>query len=460
MMRLSDVAAAIQGQSIGHDAGFLRVSIDSRTLAEGDLFIAIRGDRFDGHDFVEQAGALGAAGAVVDEEFHTSASIPLLKVRDTRAALRALASSWRSRMTATIAAVAGSNGKTTTKEMIAGIFRQHAGDAAVLSTAGNQNNEIGVPLTLLNLRPGHRYAVVELGMNHGGEVARLAEVIRPEIAVVTNAQREHLEFIGSSSEAAVENSCLYEKTSNSAIAVVNFDDPHKDVFKRSIGKRRCISFGLSKGAAVTAKIEASESESLIRVYLPGEQFKVRLHIQGMHNVRNALAAVGVAYAAGVPADAIRRGLEAFHPYRGRLDQKALPGGVRLIDDTYNANPDSVRAAIDVLASSHGRKILILGDMGEVGTHRDSVHREVGDYARECGIDTLLAIGEATTETVASFGKGATHFDSVEGLLAAAIPTFGPGTTVLVKGSRFMRMERIVQEVLLVASGPVEESHAA
>jgi len=459
-MRLSEAAAMTGGNLQGRDTDLLGVSIDSRTLVKGDLFFAIRGDRYDGHNFIEQAEASGAVGAVVDSGINSVPTIPLLHVRDTGAALRALASSWRSRLPTTIAAVAGSNGKTTTKEMVARIFQQYAGNDAVLATEGNLNNGIGVPLTLLRLRSLHRYAAIEIGMNHFGEISQLAEIVRPEIGLVTNAQREHLEFIGSSKDAAVENACLYENMSNDATVVVNFDDPHKAVFMRSVGRRRCVSFGLSGDAEITAHVQASDSGSLIRVCLPGDRFDAQLHIHGLHNVRNALAAVGVAHAAGIPVDSMRRGLEAFRPYRGRMDWKSLPGGVFVIDDTYNANPDSVVAAIDVLSSARGTRILVLGDMGEVGGHRDKVHREVGECARERGVDVLFSIGDATTETIASFGERGMHFDSVEALLSALIPLLTSDVTLLVKGSRFMRMERIVQGVFQELSDGRRASHAA
>lgn len=451
MMQMSDAAIAIDGTLAGGNKPFSGVSIDSRTLMAGNLFIAIRGRRFDGHEFIERAAEMGAAGAIVDGSFNATTNMPLIRVEDTLEALWALASSWRKSLPTTVIAVAGANGKTTTKEMIARILREHAGDSAVVATPGNHNNQIGVPLTLLNLRAEHRYAVVEIGMNHFGEISRLVNIVRPNIGLVTNAQREHLEFIGSSADSASENACLYEGMSGDATAIVNFDDSHKDVFMRAVGRRKCITFGFSDGASVKAVSEAKEYGSLVKVTLPGSQFDVQLHIQGLHNVRNAMGAAGASHAAGISAQSIQRGLEAFRPYKGRMNQRLTAGGVRLIDDTYNANPDSVLAAIDVLASASAATILILGDMGEVGEHREAVHREVGVYAREQGVDMLFALGEATMYTVTSFGPGATHFESAESLLAVLIPNLCYGTTVLVKGSRFMGMERIVEGILRTTS---------
>jgi UDP-N-acetylmuramoyl-tripeptide--D-alanyl-D-alanine ligase len=333
--------------------------------------------------------------------------------------------------------VTGSNGKTTVKEMLAAILRAHAGEAAVLATTGNLNNDIGVPLTLLRLRAEHRWCAIELGMNHPGEIAVLAGMAAPTVAVVNNAQREHLEFMNSVAEVAVENGSVYEALPPEGVAVVNADDPHAEDFRSRARPRRVVDFGL-QGAQVSGRYRLAHLSSEIRIRTPLGETDASLAIPGLHNVRNALAAAACAHAAGVPTPSIGAGLTAFRPYTGRLQVKQGAAGVTIVDDSYNANPDSVRAAIDVLVSCPGPTALVLGDMGEVGQQGPQFHREVGEYARAKGVGRLLALGAATRDAVAAFGPGARHFDTVEQLVAAL-----EAKTVLVKGSRFMRMERVV-----------------
>ena len=439
MMSLAEAAGAMQGRMGGADVRFTAVSTDSRTIGTGELFVAIRGDRFDGHGFLEAAKARGASAAVVDEAFDANAPLPVVVVDDTRKGLGRLGRHWRARFAPVLVAIAGANGKTTTKEMLAAILRAHAGEAAVLATAGNLNTDIGVPLTVLRLREAHRYGAVELGMNHPGEIEWLAAIAQPTIAVVTNAQREHMEFMKSVGASAQENASVYRALPATGIAVVNADDPCRPIFARAAGARRVVSFGLERGATVSGgyALKALESEIVLRA--PDGEARATLAIPGLHNVRNALAAAACAHAAGVPLAAIARGLEAFRPYSGRLQVKRAKGGATLLDDSYNANPDSVRAAIDVLAACPAPTVLVLGDMGEVGEQGPEFHREVGDYAKRRGVGALFALGEASREAAAAFGAGARHFDSPEAL-AAALPG---AATVLVKGSRFMRMERVV-----------------
>src|SRR5690606_35643333 len=322
-------------------------------------------------------------------------------------------------------------------EMLAAILRAHAGAPAVLATEGNLNNDIGVPLMLLRLRAMHRWCALELGMNHPGEIGYLAGIARPTIALVNNAQREHLEFMRSVRAVAEENAAVYEALGPDGIAVVNADDAQADVFRRAAGARRTVEFGLS-GAAVTASYTLGALGSEIEIRLPSGSARAKLAIPGLHNVRNALAAAACAFAAGIDARCIGEGLEAFRPYTGRLQVKHARTGATVIDDTYNANPDSVRAAIDVLAACEGPRVLVLGDMGEVGEQGSDFHREVGAYAAARGISSLLGLGEASAHAVAAFGPGGRHFDRLESLVDAI-----DGRTVLVKGSRFMRMERVV-----------------
>jgi UDP-N-acetylmuramoyl-tripeptide--D-alanyl-D-alanine ligase len=438
MMSLSEAVRVVAGRMSGADTRFSGVSTDTRTLRSADLFVALRGERFDGHRFLKDAAAAKAAAAVVDRNYAGEFPLPVAIVEDTRLALGQLARDWRARFSPALVAVTGSNGKTTVKEMLAAILRAHAGADAVLATSGNLNNDIGVPLTLLQMREAHRWCAIELGMNHKGEIAYLAAIARPTVALVNNAQREHLEFMRSVEEVAAENASVYEALPAGGIAVVNADDPQAAFFRTRAGSRRVIDFGIGNRAAVTATYGLNALASDLAIRTPGGEAQATLAIPGLHNVRNALAAAACAFAAGVAPKAIADGLTAFRPYAGRLQVKQAHNGATLIDDTYNANPDSVRAAIDVLASCPGPTVLVLGDMGEVGEHGRDFHREVGAYARSKGISSLLALGEATRHAVEAFGPGARHFDRVEDLLPGVV-----GSSILVKGSRFMKMERVV-----------------
>ncbi len=453
MMRLDEAAKALGARRVGSDTGFSAVSTDTRTLVGGELFVALRGERFDGHAFLEAARRAGAAAAMVDEQYAGPAPLPLLTVADTRRGLGALARHWRARFSPVLVAITGSNGKTTTKEMLAGILRRHGGDEAVLATVGNLNNDIGVPLTLLRLRGTHRYCAVELGMNHKGEIAYLAGIARPTVALVNNAQREHLEFMGSVQEVAAENASVYGALPADGIAVVNADDAHAALFRAAACGRRVVDFGLAAPAVVSGGYALKPLASELRLRTPTGEADATLAIPGLHNVRNALAASACAHAAGVPVPAIAAGLTAFRPYAGRLQVKRAISGATVIDDSYNANPDSVRAAIDVLAAAAGPTVLVLGDMGEVGEQGPEFHLEVGRYARERGIGVLYALGETTAHAVTGFGRGARHFASMDDLIEALRTAAGTGATVLVKGSRFMRMERAVAAL---AGAPARE----
>jgi len=436
-MRLTEAAAALGGRTSGADVLFTGVSTDSRSIREGDLFVALRGERFDGHDFLKSVAGAKAAAAMIERKYGGEYPMPALVVDDTRRSLGDLARYWRARFAPALIAVTGSNGKTTVKEMLAAILRRHAGEQSVLATRGNLNNDIGLPLTLLALRHAHRWCAIELGMNHKGEIALLAGIARPTVALVNNAQREHLEFMRSVQEVAAENASVYDALPADGVAVVNADDPHAALFRSRAGKRRTVEFGL-QGATVTAHYRLETLSSEMRIETPAGAADARLAIPGLHNVRNALAAAACAFAANIPVQAIGEGLSAFRPYTGRLQVKEGAGGVTVIDDSYNANPDSVRAAIDILAASPAPTALVLGDMGEVGENGPEFHREVGEYAREKGVSQLLAMGEATRETVAAFGAGGRHFASVEELVPHV-----DARTILVKGSRFMKMERVV-----------------
>jgi UDP-N-acetylmuramoyl-tripeptide--D-alanyl-D-alanine ligase len=449
MMSLSAAGAFVGGRASGGDPVFVGVSTDTRSVRPGELFVALRGEKFDGHGFLAQAKAAGAAAAMVDRAYSGEYPLPVIVVEDTKLALGALARGWRLRFSPVLIAVTGSNGKTTVKEMLAAILRAHAGESAALATAGNLNNDIGLPLTLLRLREAHRWCAIELGMNHKGEIAYLADIAHPTVALVNNAQREHLEFMNSVDQVAAENSSVYGALPKHGVAVVNADDAHAAFFRKAAGSRRTVDFGLEAEAVVTGGYSLKALQSEIVVRTPDGDALATLAIPGIHNVRNALAAAACAYAAGIGLKSIGEGLTAFRPYTGRLQVKKAASGATVIDDSYNANPDSVRAAIDVLASCPPPTALVLGDMGEVGEQGPAFHREIGSYALAKNINGLYALGEATKHAVEAFGPGARHFDRVEDLLRDL-----KGNSILVKGSRFMKMERVVAAL----TGTVQGGH--
>jgi UDP-N-acetylmuramoyl-tripeptide--D-alanyl-D-alanine ligase len=443
-MSLAQAATVLGGELRGSDVRFSSVCTDSRTLKSGDLFVALRGERYDGHDFVAKAAAAGAVAALIDRAHAQVATLPVAAVDDTTVALGALAAHWRRQFVIPLVAVAGSNGKTTVKEMIAACLRAHFGDEAVLATRGNLNNHIGLPLTLLTLREAHRVGVVEVGMNHPGETAELAQIAAPTIAVVNNAQREHQEFMRTVADVAEEHASLIKALPADGIVVINADDAHAGVWRAAAGQRRVRDFGLGQNAAVSAVCELRAASVHLAVRTPEGAAALDLPLAGEHNARNALAAIAAATAAGATLEACVRALSGFAAVKGRLQIKRSRQGALLIDDTYNANPDSMRAAIDVLARAPGRKLLVLGDMGEVGDQGRDFHLEIGAYASERGIDALYALGELAAHAVRAFGEGGRHYVAIETLLVDVGAVLGPQTSVLVKGSRFMQMERVVR----------------
>ncbi|WP_028310590.1 UDP-N-acetylmuramoyl-tripeptide--D-alanyl-D-alanine ligase [Derxia gummosa] len=481
-------AAAILGCSVVGDGTvvFDRVSSDSRDLRAGDLFVALRGERFDGHGFIAGAAQAGAV-AVLAESLPEGFSGNALVVPDTRVALGLLAEGWRRRFALPVIGVTGSNGKTTVKEMLAAILAAAVGETARLATAGNLNNDIGTPLTTLRLHSGHQLAVIEMGMNHPGEIAQLARIAQPTVALVNNAQREHQEFMQSVAAVAQENGSVFAALPADGVAVFPAGTEFDALWRDLAGPRACRSFALDDGfvpgadgagaesagradgagAGASAAAAASAAADVIGHATPTatgwslsltgavEVAGIDLHLFGRHNALNAVAAAASAAAAGVGAEAIRAGLSAFRPVKGRLQAKvaalAPATGARVLDDTYNANPDSVLAAIDVLAALPAPRVLVLGDMGEVGDNGPQFHAEVGAAARERGIDTLVTMGELAREALAAFANPGTPAprhpqppaESAEQAAQAAAFAAGSGGSILVKGSRFMRMERVV-----------------
>ena len=449
-----------------------RVHTDSRSLRSGDLFIALRGERFDGNQFIAQAKAQGAVAVVCEASGEAEAAaqgLPALVVPDARLALGQLAAGWRAQFDLPVIAVTGSNGKTTVTQMIAAILRAHAGDGA-LSTQGNLNNDIGVPLTLLNLRTHHRMAVVELGMNHPGEIAYLAQLTKPTVALVNNAQREHQEFMGTVEAVALENGAALLSLPSQGVAVYPADESYTPVWQNQSGARAQHTFAMGHGdgaADVRAAVVVWQSGAWqFTLKTPVGTAPVRLHIAGRHNVKNALAASACALAAGVPLAAVAQGLQAFEPVKGRSRALLLQtpaGEITLVDDTYNANPDSVRAAIDVLTELPSPRLLVLGDMGEVGDQGPAFHAEVGAYAAECGIEAFYTLGDLCLHAGQAYGA-AQHFDHMDSLLAAVAQHAVQFQSIVVKGSRFMKMERVVEALQALANGQEHnkkgEAHAA
>ncbi|HLO63992.1 MAG TPA: UDP-N-acetylmuramoyl-tripeptide--D-alanyl-D-alanine ligase [Azonexus sp.] len=438
---LSQVANAVQGRQLGADVALTGISTDTRAIAPGALFIALAGERFDAHDFLAQALAGGAAAVLVSDESKVPAGASAVVVADTRLALGRLAAAWRAQFSLPVIAVTGSNGKTTTKEMIAAILKAAFG-AAVLSTRGNLNNDIGLPLTLLGLSASHRAAVIEMGMNHPGEIAYLAPIGAPTVALVTNAQRAHLEGMGDLDEVAREKGSIFNGLPADGVAVINADDAYAAAWRGMAGGRPVRTFAIDGPADVAGVVHLHGLETVIELQAPEGAATVKLRIPGRHNARNAVAAAAACLAAGVGLAAVVEGLEAFSGVKGRLQRRAGKQGAEILDDTYNANPDSVRAGIDVLASTIGRKLLVLGDMGEIGEASGQYHDEIGGYAKSQGIDRLFALGDTSQLAVRNFGEGARHYCNVDKLIAAVDKELGPDTTVLVKGSRFMKMERV------------------
>lgn len=451
MFKLRQAAEWIGGRLVGDgEVQVRRVHSDTRTLEAGDLFVAIRGERFDANDFLADARAKGAVAAIA-QPGKLPPGMPGIEVDDSKLALGRLANAWRRRYQLPLIAVTGSNGKTTVTQMVAAILRAWQ-PSHHLATQGNLNNDIGLPLTLLRLNGGHRIGVVELGMNHPGEIAYLAGIAEPTVALVNNAQREHQEFMATVEAVARENGSVFGALPRQGVAVFPAGDEYTLLWTGLAEARPCMTFGDAPQGDADIRLAGSawqQGHWQVRAETPAGPIAFRLHIAGRHNVRNALAAAACALAAGVPLEAVRRGLEGFEPVKGRSRALAVPLSGRtltLVDDTYNANPDSVRAAIDVLAELPGPRLLVLGDMGEVGDQGPAFHAEVGAYARERGIEELFTLGE---QAVAMQGK---HFPDVDGLNAAVREALAKAESVLVKGSRFMKMERVVEAITAHAAG--------
>lgn len=440
-MTLSQAAAAIGAKAISPDMQFRGVSTDTRSIEGGELFVALQGDRFDAHEFVENAARQGAVAAIVSRNVDTS--IPQLLVNDTRVALGQLASSWASRFSIPFAAITGSNGKTTVKEMVASILRVQGNP---LVTQGNLNNDIGVPLTLFRLDESHTHAVIEMGANHAGEIAWLAEIAKPDVAVVNNAMSAHLEGFGDIEGVARAKGELFEALGEESFAIINADDDYADYWQSITSHCQRLTFGFSPQANITARLLEDKGQQGIDFMLvtPQGEIEINLPLPGRHNVMNALAASAVAIALYTSLNVIRDGLQNIRAVGGRLQLENGISGSRIINDTYNANPDSLKAGIDVLSGMKGKRILVLGDMAELGDNAEAMHAEVGMQAKTAGVDMLFALGPYSLAAAKAFGEGAQHFESYEELVKELQSVLDMESVVLVKGSRSMRMERVAQ----------------
>lgn len=443
MMMLSEIAKAVGGTLLSDDVRIQSVDTDSRRIQAGQLFVGIQGERFDGNTFALEALKLGAAAVMISDA--TQAVSPAVLVTDTRLALGKLANHWRKQLHAPITAITGSNGKTTTKEMLNAILTAALGDsAAVHATQGNLNNDIGMPLTLLKARAQHQQIVLEMGMNHLGEIAYLSNIAQPNVAVINNAGTAHIGELGSRENIAKAKGEIFEGLADNGIAVINADDTFADYWRALNTSRNVITFALQHAADVTATFSENEKSSLIKLTTPSGSVSFQLPILGVHNVYNALAASATAVALGIENPFIAQGLANFGGVHGRLEYKQGLNDAMLIDDTYNANPDSMKAAIHVLAHLNTTRIFVMGDMGELGEDAVAMHAAVGAYAREHHVHHFITLGENSQHASKAFGSAAQHFTEVE-LLAKHVKTLMKhGVTVLVKGSRFMKMERVVK----------------
>ena len=443
---LQEAAAATGGALAGEDRAFGAVSTDSRTIGKGALFVALRGPNFDGRDFVAAAAARGAIGAIVDRP--VSHEIPQVVVADALLALQRLSLAWRSSLNLALVAVGGSNGKTTAKEMTAAILSRVGSNIA---TQGNLNNHIGVPLTLMRLEASHRSAVIEMGANRIGDVAELVRLARPTVGLITNAGAEHLEGFGDLDGVARGEGEMVSCLDAAATAIINADDVYADYWRGVAAARRIITFGVHADADYRAgnpmqSVERGEFLTRFTLDCPLGQCPITLKAGGTHNIANALAAAAAAGAAGASVKEIALGLADFRAVAGRLQLKPGDRGSSIIDDSYNANPSSVRAGLDVMRSLPGATWLVLGDMAELGDSADDSHARMGEYARDCGIKRLFAVGPQSSRSVETFGAGAEWFADVESLSRRLKSELAPGVTVLIKGSRINRLERVVQAV--------------
>lgn len=457
MMYLAQISEALNGQVVGADVALSGVTTDTRGSCEGDLFVALKGERFDAHEFVADAQHAGASAALLEHD--VDVELPKILVADTHQALKDLAAWWRSQFVIPVIGITGSVGKTTVKEMLGSVFAE-IGKGVV--TKGNLNNEIGLPLTLLRLEADDQYAIVEMGMNHAGEIARLTRIAKPTIAMINNAAAAHLEGLGSVEAIARAKGEIFEGLSEDGVAILNADDQYYGLWQKLISKQSIVSFGLSSHADISADFELGSSGIKLHVKTPKETFDVQLSAIGKHSVRNALAAIAVAHAANIPVKLIQAGLNNYRPIGGRLNLNTV-SDVVIIDDTYNANPASMQAAIEVL-SQYSNSVLIVGDMAELGSQSEAAHIQIGQFAAQNNINRVYACGEYSEQVAQGVGKKSKSFvnqaDLMEYLSAEILDGVSEqNSAILVKGSRSARMENVVAQLekILTKSGSTQTS---
>ncbi len=444
MTKLTEITKHLNGQLKGADAPFQFVSTDTRTLKPGELFIALKGENFDGHDHIKEAQAKGAVAVLVSKP--VDATIPIIQVQDTLKALGQLAALRRSQITIPLIALTGSSGKTTVKEMMRSILTE-CGE--VLANQGTLNNDIGVPLTLLKLNEQHKYAVIEMGANHPGEIAYLTQLARPTVAFINNVAPAHLEGFGSVEGVARAKSEIFQGLPAQGIALINADDAFSDWLQDLLKDRPQMRFGIKNKADFSARDLQADDKGRFKFILetPVGHCEIQLQVLGQHNVLNAVAAAAATQAVGASLPAIKKGLENMRPVAGRLVPRDGINGAQIFDDTYNANPASVKAALQVLAQYPGDRIFVMGDMRELGERSEELHREIGQFAKTLGIQQLFACGQFSVAAVKAFGQGGQHFIGQTELSAAVRHVLQATTTVLVKGSRGAKMENVVRELI-------------
>lgn len=454
-MQLEQAAEAINGQLSGDNLAFTGCTTDTRHIDAGQLFLALKGERFNAHEFLQDAKDAGAVAVVIDED--TEVDIPFIKVENTRTALGKLAQAWRRCQSVPVVAITGSNGKTTVKEMVSAILSV---DANVMATRGNYNNDIGVPLTLFRLDDTHDYGVVEMGANHEGEIAVLTRLAEPQVALITQCAPAHLEGFGSIEGVSRAKGEIFEGLDNEIFntkgtAIINADDVYADYWSSLNAERPILYFGFSDRADVTARVSANtdNNSNTFQLIFRDESISIDLPLPGRHNIMNALAAAACVLALNIPLQQIRDGLQSMQGVAGRLQIKHGKDGMTIIDDTYNANPTSLTAALQVLAARKGQKWLALGDMGELGDEAEIIHAEMGSKARDMGVDKIFTLGQLSLAASQSFGLNAEHFSSHESLTDALCRQASSDITLLVKGSRSIHMEKIVNALMSAENSP-------
>ncbi len=449
-MQISKIAETLQAKYYGDDVCFTGCSTDTRTLRDQELFIALRGEKFDGHDYLKKAEISGASAVLIEEERNESGlpTMPTIIVEDTRRAMGTLAKNWRVGFSIPLVAITGSNGKTTVKEMVAGILSRKA---SVLATKENLNNDIGVPQTLFGLGEEHQYAVIEMGANHLGEIEWLSEIAQPTVAVITQCAPAHLEGFGSVESVAQAKSEIFRGLALDGLAVINGDDDFANLWLEDSKYVSQLTFGLGNHNEITAEsIQIEEDKSFFLMKTPVGNIELTLNLPGKHNIMNALSSAACAISLGISLSTVKQGLESVSAVKGRLQIKSGLRQCRIIDDTYNANPESLNAALKVLQEFPGRHWLVIGDMGELGDDAEALHAQIGEFSKTTGVERLYALGELTRASAESFGEGARHMNSHQQLAELLSEEITSDVTILIKGSRAMRMENLINALVVNA----------